>query len=344
MTMFDRVTLYRIGWSATFACVAISVFVARTWLRQSWRLYCAMALFACGWMLVLPTYGAPTDTLTPEERKLISFASDIVSILFAFTGALLVGDVRTRRADRPVEVSWELRASMGLLFFLAAPAAISIPTSPFGALIQEWFGITQIADKQVGLVVSTFLNLAGFFALARGVYHMHGPTKIYKTFAVILIGYFLMTVFRAFELWTSYVPTKEVYVLVVSLAKLLTTILFSYAVITYARSAAVRPRQQYGRGRNGAHGRPAAAAVLMWRQLQASATATPRCPTVILMRPAAWSSCRRRCAVVFNLTPICLPMPRILPLALPPAAPILAIASAGKTSRGLPPRGLGGLG
>jgi hypothetical protein len=158
-----------------------------------------------------------------------------------------VGDVRTRRADHPVEVSWELRASVGLLFFLAAPAAISIPTSPFGVLIQEWFGITQITADQVGLIVSTFLNLAGFFALARGVYHMHGPTKIYKIFAVILIGYFLMTVYRAFELRASYVATKEAYVLLVSLAKLLTTILFSYAVITYAKLAPPTDVQRRGR-------------------------------------------------------------------------------------------------
>src|SRR5580700_2252076 len=109
--------LYDISWSSAFGCAVISMLVARTFLRDNSRLFTAMALLACGWMLVLGSYG------TPNDLQLLNFTMDIASVLFAYVGALLVAEAKSRSANEGGH-TWEQDVAMGLLIFAAVPTAI----------------------------------------------------------------------------------------------------------------------------------------------------------------------------------------------------------------------------
>lgn len=107
-----------------FVCVLISVWVARTFLVHNGRLYSAMALFACTWMLVLGGYSAP------GESPLANLATDIAAVLLVYIGGLLVGEARARKEGHSVGATFEQRVALRLLFLVAVVPAISVASRP----------------------------------------------------------------------------------------------------------------------------------------------------------------------------------------------------------------------
>jgi hypothetical protein len=116
----NHVTLYRIAWSATFICVLIPWGVAKTTaLQKHPRLYTAMALLACVWMLVLVLYVAPEEIQTPRERQAVSIAGDIAAVLLVYIGGLLAAEAQQTPGGGPVGIARAQKAALWLLFFIA---------------------------------------------------------------------------------------------------------------------------------------------------------------------------------------------------------------------------------
>jgi hypothetical protein len=237
----DNTRQIDIAWSATFVCVAISVLFARSFLDNNPRLYTAIALFACVWMLVLASYGDVNDLFKnqPEDvkelyRTVVGIASDIAAVLLAYVGALLIADVHAQLEGRPLGVRWEQRVPLYLLFLVAVPQAISIP-GPLGRLAEYFFGGPQVSSRHVGLIVSQILVFAGFASLARGTYLISGPSTRFKVLAVVLALYWLTILYRTIEIWPGHTPSAQFYRLTVASAKVAVTALLVFAVYIYNR-------------------------------------------------------------------------------------------------------------
>jgi hypothetical protein len=95
----DQSLFYSIAASVTLLCVFFSAWITLTFLRHSPRLFTAMALFTCSWMLVAGAYGAA------DEPKLSDLATDIAAFLFVYIGGLLVADARSAQPGGTSSVS-----------------------------------------------------------------------------------------------------------------------------------------------------------------------------------------------------------------------------------------------
>ena len=154
-------------------------------------------------------------------RGVVGIASDIGSVLLAYVGALLIADVHTHLAGRPIRIRWEQGVPLYLLFAIAAPQAITIPGPP-GKLAEYYFGDPMVSARHVGLIVSLVLVLAGFASLARGSFLISGHSTRYRLLVVILTLYWLMILYRTVESWPGY-------------TKLAVTALLVFAVYVYNR-------------------------------------------------------------------------------------------------------------
>jgi hypothetical protein len=224
--------LFDVGWSSAFLCLVISVYVATAHLQQRPRLFTVMALLACAWVLVLSAYYAPGDR-NPTENLLLSLATDIGIVLFAYIGGLLVSDVQATHAGHAVKVPLELKIPLALLFLVAAPRAVELP-GPLGHLLQLLTGNPAFNAREVQLIVSLVIDFVGFASLARGVYVISGSSQIFKVLVVIIACYLLLLSWRTYDQWPDRTQAQAFYLLSVAAAKLALTVLFSIAVVRYA--------------------------------------------------------------------------------------------------------------
>jgi hypothetical protein len=235
-------TQFDIAWSATFVCVLVSVLFARNFLEDSPTLFTTMALFACAWMLVLASYMDTGDLIKNQPdnikelyRTVTGVASDIAAVLLAYVGALLVAHAHAQRAGHRMDVRWEQKVPLYLVFLVAIPQAISIP-GPLGRLAAHFLEGPQISPRHVGLIVSQILVLAGFASLARGTYLISGLSTRFKLLASVLVLYWLMTTYRTLQIWPGHVPSEQFYRLSVAAAKLAVTALLVFAIYVYHRN------------------------------------------------------------------------------------------------------------
>lgn len=250
--LLGRVTLYRIAWSATFACVLIAwIFAKRDAIKSHPRHYAAMALLACTWMLVLATYIAPGDIQTTRERQAVSLASDIAAILLVYIGGLIAAGAQQAHEGRPVGIDITQQVAHGLLLFVALPPAINFALyGQFGELVTEVTGITKVTSRQMAEIIGLILVIAGFYSLWRAASHIcEKGSRLPFAIAIILILYVVPQVLRMIhllpeapqpqpsEVSTPKYPTNlQIFVLWNAVAKLLLTFTLSIAVYKDAKA------------------------------------------------------------------------------------------------------------
>jgi hypothetical protein len=165
-----------VAWWVTFVCIVFSARIATTFLRRNPRMFTVMALFACGWTLVLGAYG------TPDERMLSDLITDIAAFLDVYIGGLLMAEGRANEAQEEARISPLQVGALILLLFIAAPRAYAI-TVPQGTI----FSLTLAQTKAY---VSAALVTLGFGSIGLGARSISrgAPFIILATILVIYIA------------------------------------------------------------------------------------------------------------------------------------------------------------
>jgi hypothetical protein len=147
---------YAIAWGVTLTCVLIA-YVASKALRDNPRLFTAMALLACAWVLVLGAYGAR------EARPLAYLVTDIASFLLVYVGVLLA--LESPQGRGLVVASWLQRGAFWLLLAIVLPRQLQFPS-----LLQ----LPPVSLDQFEIGAGLVLALLGFLSLAFGAWHLGG--------------------------------------------------------------------------------------------------------------------------------------------------------------------------
>jgi hypothetical protein len=219
-----------IGWSTTFVCVVLPIWVALTYLKNMPRLFTVMALFACSWMLVLGRYNSPHD-------QLWHLTVDIAAFLNVYVGGLLFSEAAMSEKMHRTAVTWLQRASLWMLFFIAAPKAIALP-GPMHALS----GIKGLDVRQTSVLVSQAITIVGFVSITLGASRVAGILSTI-VLALTLTIYGAATTFRAYFVFWD--PAEDMalpatYVIAYALLKLILVLVFCFIVLSYSRSVRVR--------------------------------------------------------------------------------------------------------
>jgi hypothetical protein len=113
----DPTPTLALGWLVTLACAVLSLVVALRSLQQSPRMFTAMALFACSWILVLGVYKQ-----TAQENEFAGLMAEVGSFLDVYIGGLLVleGELEIDRENFVHRVASLQRWALWLLLFIAA--------------------------------------------------------------------------------------------------------------------------------------------------------------------------------------------------------------------------------
>lgn len=191
-----------IAWSASLFCVVFSARMADGFLRASPRLFTVMALFACGWAVLLPYYGTPPEVPRPE---LLSALGGFLSI---YAGGLLMLHARQPHDPALDVVTWQV-IGVNLLLLVAAESALAIP-GPQGAHL---FGLTH---HQTELAIGLVMIVTGFVAIAKGTKDLAGWPAFWLI-AVILAVYAALEAKFAWAEWhteaTTEIDPLDLYVL-----------------------------------------------------------------------------------------------------------------------------------
>lgn len=168
------------AWICCAACVGIASRTATVFCKGRPRLFTILALFALVWALLLPYYDSSGS---PSE------------LFAAYGGFLLVyiGGLLSREAtqDQGGENVVDSIQRVGLLLFLliASPGVVGL-TAPGGGV--------SITRQQHEIFVATLLDIAGYAAVAYGVWRLCGSRR------GIVITIFL-GVYSLLEVWYTVV-------------------------------------------------------------------------------------------------------------------------------------------
>jgi hypothetical protein len=220
---------YQIGWTATLICVLFSVWIAFKFLQNDPRMFTVMALFACSWMLVLGLYE------TKDESRLANIMTDVASFLDVYVGGLLILEGRDDHRTRLKNIAWLQGWALWLLFFIAVPRAIPVPTE-----VKEWLHISDVTAYQAGLVTSAIMDILGFVSIALGASRVSGWAS-YIVLLFILIFYGLAEIAREATIWSAWKPMPAYFVFFFAAAKLSLTATFCFIVVRHAQRTAVPP-------------------------------------------------------------------------------------------------------
>jgi hypothetical protein len=230
----ERSILYPIAWTATLLCVLIAATVTLTCLRHTPRLFTAMALFTCAWMLVLGAYGAP------DEPRLSDLATDLAAFLNVYIGGLLVAEAQASESRRAPGVSGLQTLAMSLLLFIALPRALEFPDQ-LARVTQALIGVVGLDVRQTKLIVSEAMVVIGFWALWRGARDVSKQTsQLTRALAGILICYALLSAGRSANIWFAHERMGPGFIYGFALAKLALTVVFSAIVVAAARVEVIR--------------------------------------------------------------------------------------------------------
>lgn len=226
----DEKTRYWVGSIVSLACVMIAYWASKL-VRDNPRLRTVLALFACGWVLQMGAYGAPS-----EAHALANLAADLVSFVHIFAGVLLIEDTESKWLTMAVTVLQA--AGFWLLIALLVPHR-----QEFNDILKQ----APIDAYKVEIIVALALGLASFLALGLGIWSsVRGNLGVaFYVLAGALILYSLLSIERAIELLSTPKPGPRLssgMVVAFSLAKVVLTSAFSFIIVALslkARSPAV---------------------------------------------------------------------------------------------------------
>lgn len=216
---------YAIAWGVTLTCVLIA-YAASKALRHNPRLFTAMALLACAWVLVLGAYGAR------EARPLAYLVTDIASFLLVYVGVLLALEGPEGRGL--VVASWLQRGAFWLLLAIVLPRQLQFP-SPLQ--------VPPVSIDQFEIAAGLALTLLSFLALALGAWAI-SPGWAFYALVAVLVFYSYLNVERTVDIWGDGADSKRMsafFIYGFAAAKLALTCLFAYAVVRYASASKPEP-------------------------------------------------------------------------------------------------------
>ncbi|MBI3394449.1 MAG: hypothetical protein HY042_01300, partial [Spirochaetia bacterium] len=141
-----------LAWGACFFATFVPIRFAQVFLRQSPRLFTALALFAMVWALLLPYYGG-----TDSSELFAGFGG----FLSVFIGALLTREARAAKGVADESVGAADRLSLWMLPLIAAPTALTVGM-PGGTRIPI------LSYMELEVVWSTGITLFGLSAICSG--------------------------------------------------------------------------------------------------------------------------------------------------------------------------------
>jgi hypothetical protein len=213
----DPANHYAIGWGATLLCVFIAYLASRA-LSDSPRLFAAIAIMACAWVLVLGAYGAR------EARPLAYLVTDIASFLLVYIGVLLA--LEGGREKSPI-ASLLQRGAFWLLLLIVLPRQLSFPAS---------LQLPALSVDQFEIGAGMFLAMLGFASIGIGVWTIASGWSRYAI-VVVLVFYAYLNIERTVDIWWDGSDSKRMsgfFIYSFAAAKLALTSLLCYVVVQYA--------------------------------------------------------------------------------------------------------------
>jgi hypothetical protein len=145
--------------AGTLLCVVISWQIATVYLRNNPRLFTVMALFAFSWALLVDFWSTYRPSDLSQRQELVGVYTSFLDLYIGGLLALYAYDLKGDAASHRVS-QWQVW-SLGLLFLVAVGRQFETPIYKFTPL-------------QVSLIVGNVLGIAGFVAVASGVWALCG--------------------------------------------------------------------------------------------------------------------------------------------------------------------------
>ncbi len=205
-----------VGWVATLLCVLIPIRCAQAFHKHNFRLFNALGLIALAWSLLLPYYGN-----VAQSELFVAFAG----FALVHSGALVRREARVRQNEaEDVMVRRTDALALWLLPFLAAPAAITLPT-----------GVDlSLSVFQAEMLIACGMYILGFISVTIGVKRLCGswPTVVIGIVSLFYVICAVSFVLYRFEMKPGQ-PLLPFFYIAFAAGKLCFTLSFCY-VITVA--------------------------------------------------------------------------------------------------------------
>jgi hypothetical protein len=231
-TLTDPGKLYPIAWGVTLACVLIAYLASKA-LKNHPRMFMAMALLACAWVLVLGAYGAR------EARPLSYLVTDIASFLLVYVGVMLT--LEGPQGQRLAIASWLQRGGFWLLLAIVLPRQLNFPSA---------MQLQPLSVDQFEMAAGLALTLLSFLSVGLGVWAISAGWAFYALVAD-LVFYAYLNIERTVDIWgdgANARPMSAFFIYGFALAKVVLTGLFAYVVVRHANPDTSQPTRSAAPG------------------------------------------------------------------------------------------------